>query len=316
MRSISKRQREHDPKAVCSVSSFTARPMLRVGGGKDSGTRFLTFVDAMLGFKHLLTQEDIDKAASMCQNLKGHLRSRFLVISDDRAPPPPPQSKKRQFSDVADDGVPHQFSKRVQNPPRPNSRATPAPTAQVDSSGPSIFSPSGFPPLGSVAFSAPPPSGLQPQPSNQSFTKVSAMIHHPGSNVQASVPTSQGHVSTIVNHPGSTVQVPGLTGPGQVQTPLAHAAGAAPSGSVGQGSGGYKTVTSRRQSQRVVASDVDSIRTVRGVKPIKGQALKVQEASQPTVLAGLTEEVDPEFNRSDSSTSTFMDANDVDVGEI
>ena len=105
MRSISKRQREHDPKAVCSVSSFTARPMLRVGGGKDSGTRFLTFVDAMLGFKHLLTQEDIDKAASMCQNLKGHLRSRFLVISDDRAPPPPPQSKKRQFSDVADDGA-------------------------------------------------------------------------------------------------------------------------------------------------------------------------------------------------------------------
>ena len=43
--------------------------MLRVGGGKDQGTRFLTFVDAMLGFKHLLTQEDLDKAASMCQGL-------------------------------------------------------------------------------------------------------------------------------------------------------------------------------------------------------------------------------------------------------
>ena len=61
--------------------------MLRVGGGKDQGTRFLTFVDAMLGFKHLLTQEDLDKAASMCQGLKGHLKSRFLVLSDDRQPP-------------------------------------------------------------------------------------------------------------------------------------------------------------------------------------------------------------------------------------
>ena len=29
MRSISKRQREHDSKAICSVTSFTARPMMR-----------------------------------------------------------------------------------------------------------------------------------------------------------------------------------------------------------------------------------------------------------------------------------------------
>ena len=69
---MSKRQREKDPNAVCSVSSFTPHPMLRVGGGKDKGTRFLSFVDAMSGFKHLLTQEDLDKAASMCQGLKGH----------------------------------------------------------------------------------------------------------------------------------------------------------------------------------------------------------------------------------------------------
>ena len=92
LRSVSRRQKDKDPKAeaVCSVSSFTSRPMLRVGGGKDQGTRFLTFVDAMLGFRHLLTQEDLDKAASMCQGLKGHLRSRFLVLSDDRQPRPLP----------------------------------------------------------------------------------------------------------------------------------------------------------------------------------------------------------------------------------
>ena len=111
LRSVSRRQKDKDPKAVCSVSSFTSRPMLRVGGGKDQGTRFLTFVDAMLGFRHLLTQEDLDKAASMCQGLKGHLKSRFLVLSDDRQPPPPP-NRKRRFDD--EDQVDQQ-GKRFQN---------------------------------------------------------------------------------------------------------------------------------------------------------------------------------------------------------
>ena len=324
MRSISKRQREHDPKAVCSVSSFTARPMLRVGGGKDSGTRFLTFVDAMLGFKHLLTQEDIDKAASMCQNLKGHLRSRFLVISDDRAPPPPPQSKKRQFSDVADDGASIHHSKRVQNPPRPNSRATPAPTSQADSFGPSIFSPSGFPPLGQVSFSGPPPSGLHPQAAG--FNQViSAVVHHPGSFIPVtSVSGSQGlPTQAMVLQPGSEVQSSvAPVSQGQVVYSNTHAAGSTQSRvstlaeTVAQvSSDGYKTVTGRRQSQRMAAIEGNSVKSVRGVKPIKGSAPKVQNT--PTAAqAGLTEEIDPEFSRSDSSTSTFMDANDIEVEEI
>ena len=59
MRAMSKRQKEKDPNATCSVSAFTARPLLRVGG-KDQGTRFLSFVDAVAGFRHLLTQEDLD----------------------------------------------------------------------------------------------------------------------------------------------------------------------------------------------------------------------------------------------------------------
>ena len=29
MRSMSKRQREHDPQAICTVTSFTSRPMMR-----------------------------------------------------------------------------------------------------------------------------------------------------------------------------------------------------------------------------------------------------------------------------------------------
>ena len=113
MRSVSRRQKDKDPQAVCSVSSFTPRPMLRVGGGKDKGTRFLSFVHSMLGFRHLLKQEDLDKAASMCQGLKGHLRSRFLVLSDDRQPPPAP-TKKRPHPDPTEMTGPSPNMKRFQ----------------------------------------------------------------------------------------------------------------------------------------------------------------------------------------------------------
>ena len=84
---MSKRQKEKDSNAICSVSAFTARPLLRVGG-KDQGTRFLSFVDAVAGFRHLLTQEDLDRALSLCSGQKGKLKSRFLVLSDDRTLPP------------------------------------------------------------------------------------------------------------------------------------------------------------------------------------------------------------------------------------
>ena len=57
-------------------------------GGKDKGTRFLSYVEAVHGFHHLLTQEDLDRALSLCTSLKGHLRSRFIVLSDDRVLPP------------------------------------------------------------------------------------------------------------------------------------------------------------------------------------------------------------------------------------
>ena len=86
MRAMSKRQKEKDPNATCSVSAFTARPLLHVGG-KDQGTWFLSFVDAVAGFRHLLTQEDLDRALSLCSGQKGRLKSKFLVLSDDRTLP-------------------------------------------------------------------------------------------------------------------------------------------------------------------------------------------------------------------------------------
>ena len=95
MRSVSKRQKAHDPEAVCSVTSFTARPLLRVGG-KDKGTRFLSFVDAMLGFRHLLTNEDLNKASSLCTSMKGTLKSKFIVLSDDKVLPPPPNARRKR----------------------------------------------------------------------------------------------------------------------------------------------------------------------------------------------------------------------------
>lgn len=70
-------------------------------GTKESGTRFLTYVDAVLGFKHLLQQSDLDKALSLCTGMRGKLKSRFLVLSDDRILPPAPtkpRGKRKQAS--------------------------------------------------------------------------------------------------------------------------------------------------------------------------------------------------------------------------
>ena len=111
MRSVSKRQKAHDPEAVCSITSFTARPLLRVGG-KDKGTRFLSFVDAMLGFRHLLTSEDLNKASSLCTSMKGTLKSKFIVLSEDKVLPPPPNARrKRVLSGDQDQSLPAKNSR-------------------------------------------------------------------------------------------------------------------------------------------------------------------------------------------------------------
>lgn len=101
LRSIVKRRKEKHPDEICSVTSFTARPMLRVGE-QGKGTRFLTYVDSIKGFSHLLTQADLDRAASMCRSLKGCLRSKFIVLDDDRVlPPPPTQGRGKRNADQA-----------------------------------------------------------------------------------------------------------------------------------------------------------------------------------------------------------------------
>ena len=81
----------------------------------------------MLGYRHLLTVEDLNKAASMCTSLKGVLRSRFLVLSDNRDPPPPPARGKRSHPDG--DHPPAAGGKRLQTRVQANpSQTTPAQT--------------------------------------------------------------------------------------------------------------------------------------------------------------------------------------------
>ena len=133
MRAMSKRQKEKDPNAVCSVSAFTSRPLLRVGG-KDQGTRFLSFVDAIAGFRHLLTQDDLDKALSLCSGQKGRLKSKYLVLSDDRILPPyqgrkQPRGAPGQVPTSQPPGGQQQAPQAP--PPVPSSTSVMHPVAQV-----------------------------------------------------------------------------------------------------------------------------------------------------------------------------------------
>ena len=194
LRSISRRQKEKQPNAICSISAFSARPLLHVGSGKDQGTRFLSYVDAIHGFRHPLKQEDLDRALSLCTGLRGHLRSRFLVLSDDRVLPPAPVGRgKRAHPDHPD----HQG-----NIKRPNTSVPP----------PSSSSFSARPPF-SAGFV--PASGPVPGTSAQSITPgtvPSTGLPASGLPSQASIIASGVLAPGIVHSPG--VQFPPLAVPG------------------------------------------------------------------------------------------------------
>ena len=80
---------------VCSVRSLYHSILYFRVGTKESGTRFLSYVDSALGYRHLLQQVDLDRALSLCTGMRGKLRSRFIVLSDDRVLPPPPAREPR-----------------------------------------------------------------------------------------------------------------------------------------------------------------------------------------------------------------------------
>ena len=327
MRSVSRRQKDKDPNAVCSVSSFTPRPMLRVGGGKDKGTRFLSFVDAMSGFRHLLTQEDIDKAASMCQGLKGHLSSRFIVISDDRTPPPPP-NRKRPFNDDGEDVSGKQFQNEQSTAPGQT-----IPLHQF--AAPMIYGP----PVSQIVpssgyFTAPvvPSAGYHQAPVGQ-IPQISAGYHQTsvgqtlqtsagyyqapvGQTLQTSHPleimhpaqtgqimhATQAVTQAVVHHqpmpgnPAQSIFSPSAFPPlpdGQEMTLVGNQA----AGSVD----GFQTVrSSRRQSQR--ASGL-----VQGVSKIKHKRQTISDVR----AASLNEEMDQDQVEGSQSDSSFADATEL-----
>ena len=290
---MSKRQKEKDPNAVCSVSSFTPRPMLRVGGGKDQGTRFLTFVDAMSGFRHLLTQEDIDKAASMCQGLKGHLRSRFIVISDDRQPPPPP-SKKRPFADDPANDSPrlkrsHNFAPRTTPASMPPSTSAQYQGASVVATPASSIVPNQYIQGSTVPYQF--HQGAVPMDTSNQIQMISS-VPIPATGV---VPSQ---FMSLVN-PGQAIFSPNAFPP--LQTPVTSQAPLLSQPIKVQVHGdGYQTVRSSRRSTP----------TPQGVERIKGR--KPPNREGPKVGPTITEEQDPPANENDShSDNSFVDAPDV-----
>ena len=190
LRSISRRQKERDPEAICSISAFSARPLLRVGA-KDSGTRFLSYVDAVNGFRHLLKQEDLDKALSLCTGLRGHLKSRFIVLSDDRVLPPAPQGQGRGKRPHPGDR-----NERV-NQKRPHTSTS---TSTSSSS-------SALPPSTSWAHQAPPISGSGSAPANVGHQVHAAPVH---AGIQAPVnmlPSAVSWANQVVSS-GTVLQNP------------------------------------------------------------------------------------------------------------
>ena len=116
----------------------------------------------------MLKQEDLDRAMSLCTSLKGHLKSKFLVLSDDRILPPyQPKGGKRSHPDnVSQDSIP------VKRTHQDLLRRNPG----VQQSVPASFGP--------PSSSAPVASGVQ-----QSAP--------PGAVMTSSVPVAYGHQQTV-----------------------------------------------------------------------------------------------------------------------
>ena len=183
----------------------------------------------MLGFRHLLTQEDLDKAASMCQGLKGHLRSRFLVLSDDRQPPPPP-TKKRPFNDNEEETQ----GKRFQNErPRSNSQVQPVNLVQVRQTANQSAS-------------------TQPQQIHP------VLVHQVGSSVPSTHPGYHTQQSVVQTLSGPAIFSPGAFPPLQVNHPVSQPNPLLQQPKLVISGDGYQTVKTRhnrRQSQRVQGFD-------------------------------------------------------------
>ena len=189
-------------------------------GGKDMGTRFLSYVEAIHGFRHLLTQEDLDRAMSLCTSLKGHLKSRFLVLSDDRILPPYQGNRgKRAHPDENGDEV-NVSGKRSHQSSDVHHRSTPG--------------------LSSIPAQS---STFTPSASNQQVIGVPVSVINGGAGAQSSLPF--GYAFPPVVSGGLVQSVQGVSGVTQIAAPLTY-----PS----VGPSGFVSLPSGAQSQLMTSS--------------------------------------------------------------
>ena len=198
---------------------------------------------------------------SLCTSLKGHLKSKFLVLSDDRILPPyQPNRGKRTHPDNDQDTVP---GKRTHQDPRaghpdsviPGRVSTPVPGTFPGSAGfvPSMTIASSFIAGSNVI----PPAFVPPRIVMPSFTAGGSG----GSGSQPSVVYPSSILPGVAPHPPptfanvllsapppSTAQVGAVSGSiAPLQVVAQHAANQAPS---------FKTVTSRRSRAKGSANSV------------------------------------------------------------
>ena len=272
MRMISCRQLAKEPNAICSVSAFSARPLLRVGT-KEQGTRFLSYVDAINGYRHLLTQEDLDKALSMCTGLRGHLRSRFLVLSDDRVLPPAPSGRgKRAHPDDRAQGTTKRQNTSVP-PPGPSWQGISVPSS-VRIEGVNQRRSTSVPPPASVPVISGPVSSLPP------------LI--PGSVMPQYVFSQPGHIAGAI----SSIPSPGAQFP-----PLG------PPASAVQIADGYQKVKKRRPRRSKV--DVSTADAVKVPTPTRTNPDRTVKTGRPALMDIASQD---EYDQSSGTESEFVDA--------
>ena len=79
----------------------------------------------------MLTADDLNKASSLCTSMKGTLKSKFIVLSDDKMLPPPPSARrKRVLSGDQEQSLPSKNSRPEKSSARV-SKANPGTSAQA-----------------------------------------------------------------------------------------------------------------------------------------------------------------------------------------
>ena len=256
-------------------------------GGKDKPTRFLSFVEAVHGFRHLLTQGDLDKAMSLCTSLKGHLKSKFLVLSDDRVLPPyQPNRGKRSHPDSEQDPGPVKRTNQDLNPANPPTGAS---GAQAHSSVyvPPVYQPSFASSVAPMLPQGPTIVQSIPQP-NPAHTNLLAGVS--GVQAHSSISTAQQIFASSVFPPltqGPTIMQPLtlMSVPPPVISQSVPAVGGIGVTNATAQSPVYKVVQSRRKGKAAPSNKTATVTNGATGRTTPSRAAKAtkEKAAQPAI---------------------------------